>query len=1087
MIIKHNGNIENFEYNKIYNRLNKLKYINYTLSNNIDINLICKKLLSMITDNIESNNIDILASEICANLIINHYDYGLLGARILVSNLDHKLKVKYNVETFTEITNLINLKIPNYLSESYVSFINTNKLELNKIINNEYNLSIDYFSFKTLERLYLIKDNNNNDTLETIQSLWLRVSISIHMRSENYLQKIKETYEYLALGKFIHATPTLFHSGTNYQQLSSCFLMGVDDNLENIFKNFADIAQISKWAGGIGLHLSNIRSKGQLIKKTNGISSGIIPILQILNNIGRYVNQSGKRNGSIAVYIEPWHGDILEFLELRKNNGNEIDKCRDLFLGLWICDKFMNAVINNTDWYLMSEDICPNLSNTYGDEFDKLYDFYVKEKKYLKKINATYIWNKIITSQMETGTPYILFKDHINNKSNQKNIGTIKSSNLCVDGNTKILTSEGYIIIKDYINKNVEVWNGEEWSNVKIFKTGLHINLIRVIFSNNTYIDCTEDHEFYIEQYCNNTKKYNIIKVSASNLKKNDKLIKFKLPNPIHYKINEEFNYPYTHGYYCGNNNSIANDKIIILNKNKNYLLKFFLFKNYFIAKNKINIILHNDINDKYTIPINSKLYIRLKWFEGLVDSCGHIFKPRYKYNKIFCNNYILVIINYNISFLIEVRYMLHTLGIESFIHKINDTYKFIINSTELYKLYLLGFSPKKNNFIIEQPNIDFNKNIKVVNITNSFQNVDTYCFTEPKKHMGVFNGILCSQCSEITEYSSSSEYSVCNLASIAVNKFYKNGKYDFNELHDIAKHITYNLNNIIDINYYPTNETKLSNLKNRPIGIGIQGFADLLAIMKLPYESKEAILLSANIMETIYHGSLVMSNILAKQYGPYDTYHGSPISQGIFQFNMWNVEPSMWDWNELKNNILKDGVRNSLTTALMPTASTSQILGNNECFEPYTTNLYTRLTLAGNFIVINKHLQKDLEELNLWNENIRNKLITSYGSVKNINEIPDNLKEIYKTVWEIKQKSIIDHAISRGPFVDQSQSMNLFFQNPESSKLTSALIYAWRNGLKTGMYYLRSQSSINTQQFTVELNNDNNNNDNKICLSCSS
>jgi ribonucleoside-diphosphate reductase alpha subunit len=638
-----------------------------------------------------------------------------------------------------------------------------NKDELDTIINNDYNYLIDYFGFKTLEYSYLIKDQNTKETIELPQMLWLRVAVAIHMPrnneqlSDNCFENIKNTYKLIAEGKFIHATPTLFNAGTNHEQLSSCFLLGSEDNIEGIFKTFTDCGQISKWAGGIGVHISNIRSKGQLIKKTNGESGGIVPLMKVLNEVGRYVNQSGKRKGSIAVYIEPWHADIFEFLDLRKNGGNEAEKCRDLFLALWIPDLFMKCVETNAKWYLMSEDDCPGLSDKYGDDFETLYNNYVEQGKYVAEVDAEKIWKKIIASQMETGTPYILYKDSVNKKSNQKNIGTIKSSNLCV----------------------------------------------------------------------------------------------------------------------------------------------------------------------------------------------------------------------------------------------------------------------------------------------------------------------------EICEYSNNEEYSVCNLASIAVNKFYNKETcdYDYEELHKVAQQVTYNLNRIIDFNFYPLPETKKSNLLNRPIGVGIQGFADLLAIMRLPYESSEAINLSGLIMETIYHGCLTMSNKLAKSYGTYARYEGSPLSQGIFQFDMWNITPqsNRYDWSSLRESILKYGVYNSLTTALMPTASTSQILGNNECFEPFTSNIYSRLTLAGNFIILNKHLQKDLEELNLWSPEIKNKLMSSYGSVQNIEEIPQHIKNIYKTVWEIKQKSVIDHAIARAPYVDQSQSMNLFFAEPDYIRQTSALMYAWKKGLKTGMYYLRSQSSSNAQQFTID------------------
>lgn len=762
-VIKRNNVAENVSFDKIFNRINQLANVpGYELSKNISTHIVCIKTIELMKNNIKTTELDILSADICANLITHHIDYGYLGARLLISNLKKNLHTKYNVDTFYDVTEHIVKNIPTYLNETYVNFVRQNKETLNNIIDNDKDYMFDYFGFKTLEKSYLIKNIRTKETYELIQCMWLRVAIALHLKSNlslsEKISKITETYNLMASGFFTHATPTLFNSGTNYEQLSSCFLLGTDDSLEGIFKTYTDCGKISKWAGGIGLHVSNIRARGQLIKSTNGESNGIVPMLQVLNNIGKQINQGGKRNGSIAIYLEPWHCDIIEYLELRKSGGNEADKCRDLFLALWIPDKFMNAVYSNEKWYLMSEDQCPGLSNTYGDEFDKLYDYYVSQNMYIKEIDAKIIWNKILTSQMETGTPYIGFKDNVNKKSNQKNVGVIKSSNLCI----------------------------------------------------------------------------------------------------------------------------------------------------------------------------------------------------------------------------------------------------------------------------------------------------------------------------EIVEYSDDKEHAVCNLASIALPKYYNKNlrEIDYQYLHYVAKIVTYNLNNIIDINYYPTEETKYSNFKNRPIGVGIQGFADLLAMMKIPFEDSRAIEISSKIMETIYHGCIEMSNELAKQYGPYDSYHGSPISQGLFQFDLWNKQSAlsgMWDWDKTRENVLKYGVRNSLTTALMPTASTSQILGNNECFEAFTSNMYTRLTLAGNFIVFNKHLQRDLEELGLWNDTMRNALMASYGSIQNISGIPDHIKALYKTVWEIKNKTLIDHAIARGPFVDQSQSMNLWMDEPNSVKLTSALFYGWKNGLKSGMYYLRSQASSNAQQFTIE------------------
>ena len=758
-IIKRNGTIEQVKFDKITNRLKKLSQ-----DLNIDVSIVAQKTISNICDNITTKELDLYSANVCANF--GDYEHNLLGGRILASNLQKNIKIVHKINSFSDYINKLSK-----LNEDYLNFINENKDAINSFIDEERDFIIDYFGFKTLERSYLQKVDE--DIIETPQYLWLRVASFIHYR-ENDLNLIKETYDLISLKYFIHATPTLYNAGFRMSQLSSCFLLGTNDSLTlgedgkfgGIFKTLTDCATISKWAGGIGVHVSNIRGKNSLIKSTSGRSSSIVPMLKLYNDVGLYVNQGGKRNGSIAVYLEPWHTDIIEFLELKLNTGPEELRTRDLFLALWIPDLFMKYVENDQEWYLMSPDESPGLTDVYGDEFEALYNKYVEEGKYRAKISAVKIWQKIITSLIETGNPYICYKDNVNRKSNQKNIGVIKSSNLCAE----------------------------------------------------------------------------IMEVS----------------------------------------------------------------------------------NDKY--------------------------------------------------------------------------------------------------------------------------------------------------------------YAVCNLASIAVNNFLdEDNNYDYKKLQKIVKIITINLNKIIDLNYYPTIEAERSNKENRPIGIGIQGFADLLYRLKIPYESEEAINLNKKIMENIYYAAVETSIELAEKYGAYKNFEGSPTSQGIFQFDMWNVSPEL-DWDLLKQMVMKYGIRNSLLIALMPTASTSQILNNNESFEPMTSNIYSRKTLAGTFTLINKYLIKDLQELNLWNTEMKNEIINNRGSIQAISKIPSNIKDVYKTIWEIKQKAIIDHAVARSPFVDQSQSMNLYMATPTYAKLSGALFYGWKNGLKTGCYYLRSLPAAQAQQFSQVCSITN-----KDCAACSS
>jgi ribonucleoside-diphosphate reductase alpha subunit len=736
-VIKRNGSIEELSYNKIIIRLKQLApEINIHYSN------LVLKIMDQLYDNIPTCKIDELMAELCASLGSHHYDYSTLANKLCISN-HHK-------ETPQTIMGCIERVQPGYLSVDYYNFILLNHEYIESIMDYSRDYLIDYFGFKTLERAYLIKSNGK--VVERIQHLWMRVAIQIHAPN---LEKIRETYNGLSTKEFIHATPTLYNAGTNRPQLSSCFLLGMEsDSIDGIFNTLKDCANISKWAGGIGLHIHNVRAQGSPIQGTNGISNGIVPMLKVFNNTARYVDQGGgKRNGSFAIYLEPWHADIEAFLDLRKNHGDEEMKAKDLFYALWIPDLFMEKVEKNEDWYLMCPNISKGLSDVYGDEFKTLYERYVSINRYIKKIPARELWFKILDSQMETGTPYMLYKDACNTKSNQKNLGTIKSSNLC-----------------------------------------------------------------------------------------------------------------------C-----------------------------------------------------------------------------------------------------------------------------------------------------------------------------------------------------EIVEYSDSNESAVCNLASISLSSMVEDSIFNYSKLFRVTQILTENLNKIIDVNYYPTDKTENSNKRNRPIGIGVQGLADTFALMNLPFESSEAIEVNKLIFETMYYAALEKSMELARGSLPYETYMGSPLSKGIFQFDMWNITPTdRYDWTQLRENILLHGVKNSLCIAPMPTASTSQILSNNECFEPFTSNIYTRRTLAGEFVVINKHLMKELVTLNIWNTKIKDKIIENKGSVQNIAEIPDYIKKKYKIVWEIPMKHIINMARDRGAFICQSQSMNLWIEEPNYKILTSMHIYSWKCGLKTGMYYLRRKAKHHAQQFTI-------------------
>ena len=1027
-VIKRNNTIESVKFDKITTRLKKL-----CGDLPIDVTIIAQKTISNICDNITTEKLDKYSADICSQ--IGEHNYNLLGGKILASNLKKNIVSIHNINSFTDYINIL----PN-INEDYLKFINDNKDYINNLIDEERDYNIDYFGFKTLEQSYLTKINDK--IIETPQYLWMRLATFIHYK-DNDLEAIKETYDLVSLKYFIHATPTLFNSGLNTCQLSSCFLLGTEDSLVKnkdnefggIFKTISDCASISKFSGGIGVHVSNIRAKNSLINSTLGKTSSIVPMLKLYNLTAIYVNQGGRRNGSIAIYLEPWHDDIIEFLELKLNTGSEELRARDLFTALWIPDLFMKQVENNGEWYTMSPDDCPGLTDVYGEEFENLYWKYVNEGKYRNKHEANKIWQKILNSQIETGNPYICYKDNVNKKSNQINIGVVKSSNLCVAPETKILTSKGWYTIIDLKDQEVEVWNGKEFSKTIIKQTGNNQELIKITFSNGELLECTPYHKFYINY------DYRIkepIMIEAKDLKEDMRIYQFNMPviDDMH----------------------MATDFIKI----------------------------------KTTVPINYIQDIKLRWLEGLCDGDGLITKNE--------NNYQLQISSIKHDFLLDVKRMMNTMGVDPMITEIlsddkmyntQTCYRLLVTSIDLLKLISLGFNPKRLDLSgINEPNRDARKFITVTKIEYTGRHDDTYCFNEPLEHKGIFNGIMTGQCAEITEVSNEKYYAVCNLASIGVNNFLNNNnEYDWDKLHSVTKVITKNLNKIIDLNFYPTPETEINNKENRPIGIGIQGLCDLLYKLKIPYESDEAIELNKKIMETIYHGAIEASIELAEKYGPYKNFNGSPMSKGIFQFDMWNITPTM-DWSILKEKVQKVGIRNSLLTALMPTASTSQILGNIESFEPMTTNIYIRKTLAGTFTIINKYLVEDLTKLNLWNDEMKNNIISNRGSIQNIYNIPDNLKNLYKTVWEIKQRYIIDHSIARGPYVDQSQSMNLYMARPSYDKLTAALFYGWKNGLKTGCYYLRSSPAAQPLQFSQEINNEKtvcSRNNPEGCVMCSS
>lgn len=1009
------GKLEDLSLDKIKNRINNLVQ-KYTL--NVDVDSLTLMVISSLHENVSTSELDDETARIAANNI-SELDSLRLASIISIDN-HHKSTEKSFIQKFTQLYEA------GIIDEPYFRVVQEHGPLFEEQIDYEFDFCIDYFGFKTLERAYLLKVNNK--IVERPQDLFMRVALALHTDTEKSiadLNKVFESYKYFSQGYMTHATPTLFHACTKKTAYSSCFLLGTGDSISEMYETVKNCALISKHAGGIGLHVSNIRAKGSHISGSGGKAGGLVPYLRTLNNTALHVDQNSKRPGSFALYIEPYHPDIFDFLEMKINKTKEEFRALDLFYALWIPDLFMKRVKEDGDWYLMCPHECPGLNDVYGDQFENLYNYYVSSGKYRKKIKAQELWKAILKTQTETGTPYLCYKDASNKKSNQKNLGTIKSSNLCVAPETMILTSNGYFPIKDLENQKVEVWNGQKWSSTTIRKTGSNQKLLNIYFNNSHFIDCTPYHKFYIQT------PEGIQVVEAKNLKPGMALI--------------DCDYP------------------IIDN---------------------LSVKPYQEYDD--SIPINDSIERKLRYLENFIQSEEYkITQDELQGVKIEHANEYGFIDYMRLPRFINLKYMLQTLGCNPALQYDYQVYRYklVLTVKDINVLRALGFQSSLITIEGNYPN--YKKNIVCVEkvlITGRIS--DTYCFTEPERGMGIFNGLLLGNCSEIIQYSDKDNVAVCNLASIGLPKFVKikeSGEqyFDFQLLRKITGICVQNLNNVIDKCFYPIPEARKTNLAYRPIGLGVQGLAYTYMALGYAFDSKEAKKLNLEIFETIYYSALEKSMELSKIEGPYQNFDTSPASQGKLQFDLWKeTHPDLdlftkisgrWNWNALKQDIQKYGLRNSLLTTCMPTASTSQILGNSEAIEAITSNMFIRRVISGEFIVFNPFLLKDLQKLNLWNKDMKDLLQYYNGSVQKIDTIPDSLKQKYKTVWEISQKAIIDQASDRGLFIDQSQSLNLSIENPTYSKLTSMHFYAWEKGLKTGIYYLRTKSPSSSDKVTID------------------
>ncbi len=1066
--------------------------------------ILVTKVINELADNITSNDIDYISSKLAANLTSVNLDYSTLAARIIINRIH---KTCFMNDYLLYALN-INEKLNNYFVDKFLLFIKNYKNEINKSIDFMKDYQLQYIGVSILKKSYLI--NNKSITLESPQQMYMRVAINLHLNDmdkygnlQTYTFKdVYKLYKYLSDGYYTHATPTLFNSGNHVGSLSSCFLLDVEDTTMGIYNTLAESAMISKSAGGIGINIQKVRGKNSRIVSSNGISEGLIPMLKVYDDMAKHMSQGGgKRKGSIAVYFELWHMDVMDVLEsiLPINSLDESNCPRDLFYAAWTNDIFwqrLEYAILNPDKYVKWSLFCPNivktdrfknmigLTDTYGDEFSKLYETYEAEQLYVKQINILEIWNKILKVLEEAGKLYILSKSACNMKCNQNNLGIIKSSNLCVHGQTVILTDKGYYTIKNLVGEEVNVWNGEEFSKTTVIKTGENKKLLQITTSDGCFLKCTEYHKFYVVDKNKKNNKKNAYIVEAKDLKRGMKLLTCNFP-----KIDNNFK-----NLIFDNNNDINNIKTseyyeheIMYNKGYNFIT---------------NTILNN--KEYNVIPINYNLKNKLSWLAGYIDY-------EYKNTQLeLLNHNHITLSNNDYRVLYKIKLLCNTLGLKPVIieDSLVERKCLFFNNIESYNLMvklnlqtvsLYGARSQLNKN--KDPLFVFENNVYIKNIIEVDGLHDTYCFNEPKNHMGVFNGILTGNCSEILIYTDENNIGVCNLASICLPKFVLDkDTYNYDLLFDVAYDVTINLNKVIDNNVYPLEKAKNSDMKNRPIGIGVQGLADVFMAMKCSFTSTKAKKINKNIFETIYIAALTASKDLAIKYGYYENYPTSMIANNILQFDLWNINQNdlLWNksWIQLRNDIKQYGLYNSLLVALMPTASTAAILDNSENFEPITSNIYNRSLLSGDFQVVNKYLINDLKRLNIWNDTMRQRIIADNGSVQNIDEIPNDIKEIYKTAYEYKLKDLIDMDRDRCCFVCQSMSSNRFIADFNPSKITSMYLYAWKQGLKTLSYYIRTKTNVNAIKFTIDKSildkvkkNTNKNTNNKQedeCLMCS-
>ena len=1069
-VTKRNGSTEPVDLNKIVRAVNR----NCKGLSEVDAMRVATKTISGLYDGATTSELDRLSIQTAASLIAEEPQYGRLAARLLTAYIAKEVG---NQEIYAFSTAIANAHKLGRVNARLAAMVATNARKLNDAIAPERDHEFEYFGLRTLYDRYLLRHPVTRLVIETPQQFFMRIACAL---TETITETL-ELYRLLSTLEYLPGSPTMFNAGTAHEQLSSCFLLdSPTDHLEAIYQKYMDIALLSKFSGGIGLAYHRIRSRGSLIESTNGHSNGIVPWLKTLDSSVSAVNQGGKRKGAACVYLESWHADIEQFLELRDNTGDEASRTHNLNLANWIPDLFMRRVEADGMWSLFDPKLVPDLPDLWGEAFDSAYEAAEAAGLAVKTLKARDLYTRMLRTLAQTGNGWMTFKDASNRACNQTAVAgrTVHLSNLCVAPETKILTSKGHVEIVDLVDQRVDVWNGSKWSSVEVKQTGHDVELLRVVLSNGATIDCTPQHKFAVAHGYSG--RWDLR--DAQDLVPGTRLAKFDMP-VITDGDRGSTSLAYAHGFFCGDGTYTASGRArTTLYGSKRDLAERLDLEGHrrTDSSDRINVY-YESMPPKFQVPTRMDSSYRLAWLAGVIDSDGTVARNG--------DNESIQIGNVNVAFLHDIRLMLTTLGVNAKVtlmreaeeHELPDgrgghamyptqaMYRLLISSGDTKRLYDLGLHPHRCVLAGRLPQREALRFVTVVEVVDTGRVSNTYCFTEPLQHLGTFNGVVTGQCTEIIEVTSPDEAAVCNLGSINLGRHVTDGSFDFDKLARTVRTAIRQLDRVIDLNFYPIAATQRSNSKWRPVGLGVMGLQDVFFQLGWAFDAPEARQLSKKIAERIYFHALTTSAELAVEKGQHPGFYETRAARGELQFDAWGVTPEdPAQWEALRVMIRATGLRNSLLIAIAPTATIASIAGCYECIEPQISNLFKRETLSGDFIQINRYLVEALKKLGLWTEPTRQRLLHAEGSVQGMAEVPEDIRKMFRTVWEMPMRSLIDMAADRGAFIDQSQSLNLFVESPNIGELSAMYFHAWKKGLKT-TYYLRSRPATRIAKTATE------------------